>query len=108
MKETLTVTFILVALNCLFPPREWVSGPIREPSRGFLFYHVNKSGISYRNGRPSSYSRCKIDLEGLIASGGVVLFFGLALAQLSEGKKQNSSLLTQVANFPHPEIPKNN
>lgn len=79
-----------------------MSGPIREPSRGFLFYHVNKSGISYRNGRPSSYSRCKIDLEGLIASGGVVLFFGLALAQLSEGKKTEFELVDSGSQFSPP------
>jgi len=79
VQKVLIITFLSFGfLNSIFPPREWVSGK-KDPGRGFLFSHINKSHVTKSHGQISSWSKCRIDLPQLIAYNSVIIFGGIII-----------------------------
>ena len=80
---TLSITFVLIAINHLFPSR-FINFDSRETSRAFcLSSHFDKTEIRWNKGqmfsrRPSSWKSCQLDSQRTFNYSALILSLGLA------------------------------
>jgi hypothetical protein len=85
-----------MTLNILFPPRVKLRTVADEPSRGLLFFNVNKYDFREYATNKYTWQKCKIDSEYLLVSNIFLVFLaltvytGITLKKEEEEAKSNS------------------